>query len=327
MEKKKVLFIGIGFYDYEVSIKQEFKKLDYEVDYFSEVRTADFKSRFYSLIKNEDKINSLKKRHVINIAESCSSNYDLIFIIKCECLSISALELIKNKNPKAKYILYLWDSIVRIPNIETKFSFFDKVYSFDRLDCVSHSVIQFLPLFYRNEYIKSFSDKEDLEYGIYHIGWCHSDRLKLVKIIAKYCDEVGIRYRILLFTTYFSYLRQLISGGELKGNRNFLTFKTISAKANFLNIKKSNATLDIAHPLQSGLTMRTIELVGMQKKIITTNKDIVNYDFYHPNNVLIIDRENPIIDKTFLDSKFNLLSDEIVLKYNISIWLKSIISG
>ena len=65
------------------------------------------------------------------------------------------------------------------------------------------------------------------------------------------------------------------------------------------NIEKSNTILDIHHPKQTGLTMRTIEMIGMNKKIITTNKDIINYDFYNPNNILVIDRKKIKINLDF----------------------------
>lgn len=326
IEKKKVLFIGIGFYDYEESIIKEFEKLNYEVDYFSESRPADFKSRFYSLIKKEKKVISLHQNYVLDIANSCDCNYDLVFIIKCERMTMSALELIKKKNRTAKWILYLWDSLIRISNIESKFKFFDKVYSFDRLDCLNNRNMEFLPLFYRFEYLNSNSNVGNPQYDIYHVGWCHSDRLSLIKNIIATNGDNQIKYNFLLFTTYFSYLKQVISEIKFKENKKYFIFKAISAQDNFCNIINSKATLDIAHPLQSGLTMRTIELIGMQKKVITTNQDIINYDFYHKDNIFILDRNNPKIDIAFLNKHFKPIPAEILLKYNINSWLKTIIS-
>ena len=54
--------------------------------------------------------------------------------------------------------------------------------------------------------------------------------------------------------------------------------------------------------------MRTIEIaLGMRKKSITTNLDIKEYDFYDKNNILIIDRKNPIINKEFLETNYHEL--------------------
>ena len=324
MANKKVLFIGIGFYDYEESIIQEFKKLDYEIDYFCEVPPNNLVYRFHSRTKNEKKLQEINRSHAVGIANHCGTDYDLVFVIKCENMVTDALESIKNKNPKAKFVIYLWDSIQRIANVESKFTFFDKIYSFDRFDCLSNDLLSFNPLFFRSEYVYKGS-VEKIRWNIYHLGWCHSDRLMLIKKLVEFCNKNDVNYKMILFTGWFSYFVQSLFGGELKGNKEYLIFNTLSAQKNYQNICRSQATLDIAHPLQTGLTMRTIELLGMKKKIITTNKDVVNYDFYRPNNILVIDRENPILDKDFFESEFQEVPEEIVSKYSISNWLSRMI--
>jgi hypothetical protein len=324
MGVNKVLFIGIGFYDYEEAIKHEFKKLDYVVDYFCEVPPYNLVYRFHSRRNNEIKLQEINKHHALGIANHCGTDYDLVFIIKCENMTIEALDIIKNKNPKAKFVLYLWDSIKRIHYVESKFTFFSKIYSFDRLDCLSNDLLSFNPLFFRNEYVYKDND-EKISWDIYHLGWCHSDRLKLIKKLAGFCNKNNMNYKLVLFTGWFSYFMQTFFGGDLKGNKKYLIFNTVSAQKNHQNICRSKATLDIAHPLQSGLTMRTIELLGMRKKIITTNDDIVNYDFYHPNNVLVLDRENPILDKNFFEKEYSEITEGIVSKYFISNWLSRMI--
>ena len=44
--------------------------------------------------------------------------------------------------------------------------------------------------------------------------------------------------------------------------------------------------VDVENPGQHGLTMRSIEIIGLKRKFITTNPDIVNYDFYNSNNMI-----------------------------------------
>ena len=39
--------------------------------------------------------------------------------------------------------------------------------------------------------------------------------------------------------------------------------------------------LDSAQDGQLGLTIRVLEAIGAKKKIITTNEDVINYDFYY----------------------------------------------
>ena len=85
------------------------------------------------------------------------------------------------------------------------------------------------------------------------------------------------------------------------------------------------SVVDIEHPDQSGLTIRTIEAVFSGRKLITTNSDIVNYDFYDSNNILVIDRKYPVIPDGFLEGKATEMKPDLVDKYSIKGWLKELL--
>lgn len=326
MGKKRALFIGISFYDYDQAIIEEFNALGYDVDYFSEVPTG-LLYRYYLRTNNKDKIQAYIDRTSMHIADACGSGYDCIFVIKGEYLTQPAIDKIRSKNPDSKWVLYLWDSIGRIPESKKIFENFDSVYSFDRIDCLSNKNLIFNPLFFRKEYDSRSNGNQEIKYDIYFLGWYHSDRLKLAKKIVNFCSANYLNHKVILYTGYVNYLFHVLLGKELKGNKQYLIFKSITAKMNFDFIMKSKSTLDIAHPLQSGLTMRTIELLGAQKKIITTNGDIVHYDFYNPDNVLVIDRDSPILTKEFFEVPYVPVSENIIEKYSINNWLKRMFSA
>lgn len=67
--------------------------------------------------------------------------------------------------------------------------------------------------------------------------------------------------------------------------------------------------------------MRTIETLGSKKKLITTNTEIENYDFYIPNNICIINRDNPEISESLLRSVYEDLDGELYFKYSLSGWI------
>lgn len=321
MDRKRALFIGISFYDYDQAIIEEFNSLGYDVDYFSEVPTGVLYR--YALRKNSQaKIKSYIDKTSKHIADACGSGYDIVFVIKGEFLTQQAIDIIRSKNPDSKWVLYLWDSIGRIPGSKKIFENFDSVYSFDRIDCLSNQNLIFNPLFFRKEYDARLYDKQELKYDLYFLGWYHSDRLRLAKKLVNFCRKFNLKPKVILYTGYVNYIFHVLLGKELKGNREFLIFKSIMASINFDFIMKSKSTLDIAHPMQSGLTMRTIELLGARKKIITTNGDIVHYDFYHPDNILVIDRENPEFTEDFFEKEYVPVSEGIVEYYSISNWLK-----
>lgn len=90
--------------------------------------------------------------------------------------------------------------------------------------------------------------------------------------------------------------------------------------------KKSRIIVDVQHPKQTGLTLRTMEALGAKRKLITTNSDVEFYDFYNPTNILIVDRNNPVINTEFLNSEYSELPDEIYEKYSINSWIEKLLS-
>ncbi|WP_314808011.1 hypothetical protein [Capnocytophaga granulosa] len=315
--KQKVLFIGIGFYDYDVIIRQAIEKLGFEVDYFCETP----KGFFYSFA-NYLKLNSIsqifRNNHSINIANACGNDYSYIFVIKGDCITHEALNIIQQKNKNAKTVLYLWDSIKRMPNYKNIQGFFMSIYSFDRVDCMNNKKIKFKPLFYRSEY-KINNKQNNFIYDLFFIGWAHSDRAILLKEIDLKLQSQDLKSKFLIFVGKAAYY----ISKPIRAIRTMTIQKPISTKDIAQYCSESGAILDIAHPLQTGLTMRTIEvLFGIGRKLITTNKDIINYDFYNKNNILIINRDNLDIPKDFFKSNFIVYPDDLRDSFFIENWVK-----
>ncbi|MEF9477069.1 hypothetical protein OWR28_04370 [Chryseobacterium sp. 1B4] len=89
----------------------------------------------------------------------------------------------------------------------------------------------------------------------------------------------------------------------------------------------SKIILDIAHPHQKGLSFRPYEAIGLNKKLITTNQEIITYDFYNPKNILVIkDISNFTIPESFLSEDYEQAEDWIKEKYYIKNWIKTILS-
>jgi len=65
--------------------------------------------------------------------------------------------------------------------------------------------------------------------------------------------------------------------------------------------------------------------VGARKKIITTNPYAAKADFYRPENVLVIDRNNIVIPENFFTSDFVELPSELSRKYTLNGWLDEVL--
>ena len=54
---------------------------------------------------------------------------------------------------------------------------------------------------------------------------------------------------------------------------------------------------------------------------------VKNYDFYHPNNIFVLDDNNYNLIEDFLNLSYHEISEEIVKKYGFSSWIKQIIEN
>ena len=327
LKDKRILFISPKFFGYETKIKKKMEQMGSCVDYFDE-RLSNSAFTKAMLRINSNWLAKITNKHYNDIINEIKDNgYDYIFIIKGESITCEILQMLKNKFKSAKMILYLWDSIQNVNTIDKKMVYFDKVFTFDLNDVMESESLNFRPLFYIDEY--DFQDVgSDYEFDCCFIGTIHSDRYKLIKKIKSELEANGLR------TFFYMYLpaKELYYYYKIT-NRNFrhaglkdFYFKPLAPNEIKKIILSSRAVLDIQHPNQNGLTMRTIEMLGMRKKLITTNESIKAYDFFDEHNILLLDRNNPIINPEFIRNKYKMLDKSIYQRYSLNNWVREVFS-
>lgn len=328
LSNKNILFFSPSFFNYEYRIKEKMEELGAIVDLFDE-RSIDKKFE-KALLKIDPYIFQLKtNKYYLNIFKQIQyNNYDYILFIKCEMPSCKILKLYRNHFVNSKFCLYMWDSLKNIPHIHSKLKFFDSISSFDRHDCIKYTQIKFRPLFYCDEYIKS-TNSTNHKYDLAFIGTIHSDRYKILKKILNQSEKLNLNIYIYpyLQSKFIYYVYKLIKK-EFKDTK-INDFKYDKISKNFILeiLNQSNFIIDIQHPNQTGLTIRTIEMIGMKKKLLTTNEDIINYDFYNSNNIYILNRNDIKIENKFLkNQEYYNISDNIYNKYSIEYWLYDILN-
>lgn len=90
------------------------------------------------------------------------------------------------------------------------------------------------------------------------------------------------------------------------------------------HVLASRAVLDVLQPGQDSLTLRAMESIFYEKKLITTYRAIVEEDFYHPDNVYIIDDVNQLdvrAIREFLDKPWHPINPAIVQRYTFESWM------
>lgn len=323
---KKILLLAPAFFGYEDKIKNKMAEMGAEVDSFN-VRSVT-KASEKALLKISpaffDQKTEIYYRHIYSMVKK--TKYDYVLIIKCDMPTEHVLQIYRKRFRNAKFCLHMWDSMENIPRIGNKLKYFDFISSFDRNDCRNHPEFYFRPLYYCDEYKKDINLDNCYDYDLCFIGTVHSDRWKILKELKKQAEE-----RELSFFSYpylqsrFIYRFYKWTKCEFKNtNIGEFRFDMLSSEDVAEKIDRSRVIIDIQHPRQKGLTIRTIETIGMNKKLITTNADIKNYDFYNPKNIQIIDRKKPMLAKK-MDTSYEALEEKLRQKYSLESWIYGVL--
>ncbi|MEI7884114.1 MAG: hypothetical protein WCI30_02045 [Clostridia bacterium] len=325
---KKILYIGTPIFNYHKKIITEFENQEYSVDFYNDRPSENSFIKGIIKIKKEY-INSFIQKYFVKIMnETKMESYDIVFIVNCKVFTPMMIKQLRDSQKSARFILYMWDSLTLYPNSKELISIFDKAYSFDTEDCEKTEKLQFLPLFYCDEFrALGQADINEMKYDIASVCTAHPNRYKLMNALFPKLEKEGIRIFSYMFLHRFQYLYNKVFIPEFKyaKSREF-KFKPLSEEENLNILKISNSVFDMQHNKQSGLTMRSIETLGAKKKLITTNKNIKKYDFYNENNIFVIDESDLAGIELFIKNEYEPISDKIYKKYSLHSWIKIIIN-
>ncbi|RCW53392.1 hypothetical protein [Halanaerobium sp. ST460_2HS_T2] len=232
------------------------------------------------------------------------SNYDTI-LIHASSITMHLPEWIKSKNSDIKVILWYWNPVTKRTVPTEKIRKYCEVWSFNYKDCEKYNMN------YNSQYyFKSMTLPENkIDYEIFFIG-SDKGRAKIIDGLHENIDKN--------ISTNFNVVTN--NSNNIK-NKNIISDK-MSYDEILYNISKSKSILEILQSTQSSPSLRTFEALFFSKKLITNNKNIINYDFYHPNNIFIIGENKLQNLKGFLSLPYKNISQEIIDSYDINLWFK-----
>ena len=325
LKDKRILFIALQ--GYSQGIQKKMEELGAIVDYFNDKPNDGFicKACGRYNIKPYERVLEKYYQQIVESVED--REYDYILTIRGEYTPLSSIRLLKQKFPKAKLILYMWDSLRNNKAVQSRWRAYDKVYTFDRMDYLKYQdEIEFLPLYYYDDYVPT-EKKADMKYDIAFIGTGQEDRVKIVNQVKNQCENSGKKMYSFVFLPHIFvfYYNKLLNKNYKHVKLKDIQFEKMPFKKVYEIYDQAKCVIDIESAKQCGLTMRTIEMIGLRKKLITTNKDIVNYDFYHEDNILVVDRNNFVLDEAFIDRPYYHLDEQIYEKYSLSHWIMEVL--
>lgn len=328
--KQKVLLIMPDFYSYTAEVTQILEKMKFEVTcvYEEPQRIAFLILRKINGIIGKDRGYILWNMVLWRRVSNKKIKYDYLIVIRGNIIKKSLIERIRKEllTDKAGSVYYTWDSFKYLVHKGMLADAFDKAYSFDWRDVQKQEKYQLLPLFYLKEFAgNSLSENEEMEYDMCCIASFNLFRYKQLKKVVKYNPNLRIHIQLYIDRKLYNYKKK--EDKEFENiDEAYLTFIPLGIKDVVRCCAKSKSILDITDEKQVGLSMRTIESVGMKKKLITNNKNIVRYNFFSADNVMLIDKDqNYQIRHEWLTGEYEI-EENVWRSYSVENWVK-ILSG
>ena len=324
---KRVLLIAPKFFGYEADIHREIERRGAQVDFIPD---RPFSSSWLKAIARvyRPAVTIYSERAMDRrIREICgSAPYDVVLVIIGEGLTENHIRTLRILNPKARFVLYMWDSFDNKKFVRRNLRHFDAASTFDREDAKAYGM-QFRPLFYVPGFDQDAT--QAIKYEVSFIGTAHSDRYRIVHNLQAALPKNARTFFYLYLQAPWVFIVRRVFDRNLSGSkRNEFRFDPIPKSKVQEVFSHSFAILDIEHPKQTGLTMRTFEAIGARKKLITTNQDVINYDFYHPNNILICQRNKALqIPAGFFDKPYQELDKALRYKYSVAGWIDEVLGA
>lgn len=316
---KQILLFMTDFYGYNNEIIKELNNQNYNVTFFLDKIKLTLKDR---ILGKFDK-NYLNKKFSKYFNECLKTienkKFDMILIIfGGNFFRKEHIEILRKNFSNTKIVYYAWDSVKNFPLIKDLLLESDISYTFDPEDARKYNS-KFLPLFYVNKSPLKTKNIYDISTVMSFFSEKAENLNNVLSVIPK--DLNTFIYLKVRDKLYYWKLK-ICDRHKIKELEKFFEYETLDKEKVYNIFLNSKAVIDCPLPNQNGMTMRTFEVLSFNKKLITTNRNIVNYDFYTPDNIFIVEK-GKMLPNNFLNSSFN---EDFALseKYSIKSFIRTL---
>ena len=345
LKLKNILIIMPKFYAYQSKIHDDLIARGANVSFYDE---EPDKTKFL-VLKRLGKI--FKKKNIFArfnkqltekiIAEMPAGGYDYFLLIRGNVISEDTVNQIKENALKAgaKTVYYAWDSFENMEHHGMLGRQFNKRATFDSVDAKNNSDYELLPLFYSDEFDASrVAAPSEFKYDYVSVSAFFPFRYRYFKAFKKANPDKKLALKLYLSSEVYKGKKftdpKLVKDLDMD-IVSFTPFTPEDIRDMCLN---SKAVLDLANETQQGLTMRTMETLGIRRKIVTNNIYLRDYEFYNEDNACVLENLASKADeaeKTGDYSAFTLpgadwldkpyqLDEDVRRKYSIHAWLDNL---
>lgn len=312
---KKVLIIAPDYMGYMEKVGHHLRKtkgievIDIHIPAYKYPSVFTKISNFFLKRLGQDVKFDYREKYIKDIIGN--QTFDVTLIVRPDHLSESTLLQLKSQSLHFKS--YFYDGVHRFPKKLKSVPYFDKIFSFEPSDCEEFGFELITNFIYDEQPL--VTPAPEFKYSVFNISSHDRQRFPLLLKIANSIKQQSLTSKIIIKTN-----KKINDEGLVT-----LINKPMSLMEIKELLQQSACMLDLGViQKHRGLTFRVFEAMGLHKKIITNNPDIAHYDFYDPQNILIIDEESLALPKTFLTSAYRPIPEHIYQKYTLDSWVKRV---
>lgn len=312
-----ISIIGPKFFGYTQSIRDEVSRRGFQTDLYEEFQSSStvikvlYRLGFFNFFTAD-----ISKYHLNILSKIVARGTTDLFLINPEIVDRKFVCAVKSRNINVH--LYMWDSAANKKRFVNYLDLLHSKSSFDPVDCQKLEMV----------YVGLFSDKtlraaaenckKDVDIAFY--GTLHSSRTELLCQVREYCEAEGFSYKFLLYyhARWLFYLKCLMFPQNLQLLRS-VSYKNYTKDQIDSLIASARFVLDLHHPSQNGLTMRTFEVLFSTARLITLNPMVYKClpkNFHH--RVVLIEAVDDLY-RNPLDMDRELNGLDVEDKYYLSV--------
>lgn len=178
-----------------------------------------------------------------------------------------------NNNKNIKMIIILVNTMAsREKILKKRLEYFDTIFSFDKEDAKKYNFI-----YHPTNYSKIYKrDNSEIKTDVFFVGMSKG-RQEILENIYKKLTDLGIKANF------------YISGVKNKKKLGIHYNKWLSYDKVLENIAETNCIIEVVEKKQTGITLRAMEAISFNKRLLTNNKTIKELPFYKTGYIQIFD--------------------------------------
>lgn len=317
----KICVISFDYWDYDHYIVKALEKKGVESHHIKigAISHSGISEKalnaFSKIFRNRNLKDEKRQKYVVDTLDKLGYQ-DQILVLNPDVFSHETLEFVRSKT--GRLITFLYDNLSRYP-VQDKLHFFDKIFSFDDADVQNH---HFEKLCNYNYLDKSNQNNAITDLDLFYVTSYDKSRNAIIYPLAMKLNDLRARFQIMVVgkKTWKPRLKYLLTP-----NKDFLsvTFKRNTIHSGIIHefYRRTKTILDLMREGQTGLSFRVFEAMALEKKIITNNPTIKNYNFYHPQNILVLNEDFSNLTSEFFQTPYVKIPDEVYNQYTLDAWV------